>query len=154
MDSGKYVEVNIHGITYKFREDTYYSADGLWVAVDGNSARVGIGDHLYRSISPHLAFIELRAPGTEVTQGEEMGNFDLVKVDISIPSPVTGVIEEINEELLSNLWLLDSDPYGEGWLALFHLTDLTIDRQNLLDVNAYCTMIEAKEDVLSPDAGA
>ncbi len=144
MDSRKYVEVNIDGITYKFREDVYYSADGLWVAVDGKSARVGVGDHLYRSISPHLAFIELRLPGTEIRQGKEMGNFDLVKVDISIPSPVTGVIEEINEELLSNLWLLDSDPYGEGWLALFHLTDWTIDRQNLLDVNAYRTMLEAR----------
>jgi len=90
---------------------------------------------------------------TEVKQGEEMGNFDMVKVDMPIPSPVSGVIEEINEELESNLWLLHSDFYGEGWLALFRLTDFAADRQNLMDAEAYRAMLEGKEDMLSPGAG-
>jgi len=144
LDSERYVEVTIDGIIYKFREDVYYSDDGLWVALDGELARVGVGDHLCRSISPSLNFIELHPPGTKVRQGEEMGNFDMVKVDMPIPSPVSGVIEEINEELESNLWLLDSDPYGEGWLALFDLTDFITDRRNLLDVDAYRTILEVK----------
>jgi len=143
LDWERYVEVTIDGITYRFRDDVYYSADGLWVAVNGELARVGVGDHLCRSISPSLNLIELRHPGSRIRQGEEMGNLDMVKVDIPIPSPVSGLIKEINEELESNLWLLDSDPYGEGWLVLFSLTDFTTDRQNLLDVNAYRTMLEA-----------
>ena len=142
MKPETYIEATIDGITYKFREDFYYSTDGLWVAVVGSRGRIGVGDHLYRSISPSLSFIELRRPGSEVQQGKEMGNFDMVKVDMPIPSPVSGVIEEINEGLESNLWLLDSDPYGEGWLALFTLTDFTGDRQNLMDARAYCTMLE------------
>lgn len=142
MRPERYVEATIDSITYKFREDFYYSGDGLWVAVDGSFGRIGVGDHLYHLISPGLNFIELRRPGTEVQQGEEMGNFDMVKVDMPIPCPVSGVIEEINEELESNLWLLDSDPYGEGWLALFSLTDFAADRQNLMDAHAYRAMLE------------
>lgn len=149
MDSDRYVEVTIRGVAYKLREDVYYSADGLWVAVNEELARVGVGDHLCRSISPSLNFIELRRPGTKVRQGEQMGSFDMVKVDMPIPSPVSGIIEETNEELESNLWLLDSDPYGRGWLALINLTDFVADQQGLLDAHAYRTMLEVTEN-LSP----
>jgi glycine cleavage system H protein len=144
LDSKNCVEVTIDGITYKFREDVYYSADGLWVAVDEDSARVGVADHLYRSISPGLNFIELPRPGTEVKQGEEMGSFDMVKVDMPILSPVSGVIEEVNEELEGNLWLVDSDRYGEGWLTLVHLAEFDSDRRNLLDVDAYRSLLETE----------
>ncbi len=136
------MEATIEGVTYTFREDVYYSVDGLWVAVDGELARVGIGDHLYHAISPNLNLIALRPPGTEVRQGEEMGSFDLVKADIAIASPVSGVIEEINEELESHLWLVDTDRYGQGWLAVFRLTRFSTDRENLLDVHAYRAMLE------------
>ncbi|MCJ7619456.1 MAG: hypothetical protein MUP64_04470 [Anaerolineae bacterium] len=138
------MEATIHGVVYTFREDVYYSADGLWVAVDGELARVGIGDRLYGVISPNLNLIALRPPGTEVRQGEEMGSFDLVKADVAIPSPVSGVIEEINEELESHLWLVDTDRYNKGWLAVFRLTHFTTDRENLLDVHAYRAMLEVE----------
>ena len=134
----------IRGVAYIFREDVYYSADGLWVAVEGELARVGIGDWLYRLISPNLNLIALRPPGTEVRQGDEMGIFDMVKADVAIPSPVSGVIEEINEELESHLWLVDTDRYNKGWLAVFQLTQFTTDRENLLDVHAYRAMLEVE----------
>ena len=138
------MEATIDGVMYTFREDVYYSADGLWVAVDGELARVGVGDWLYRLISPNLNLIALRPPGTEVRQGEEMGIFDMVKADVAIPSPVSGVIEEINEELESHLWLVDTDRYDKGWLAVFQLTQFTTDRENLLDVHAYRAMLEVE----------
>jgi glycine cleavage system H protein len=138
------VEATIHGVVYTFREDVYYSAAGLWVAVGGDLARVGIGDCLYHAISPNLNLIALRPPGTEVRQGEEMGSFDMVKADIAIPSPVSGVIEEINEELESHLWLVDTDRYNRGWLAVFRLTQFTTDRENLLDVHDYRAMLEVE----------
>ncbi|MDH4208381.1 MAG: hypothetical protein OEV76_05870 [Anaerolineae bacterium] len=143
------MEATIHGVVYTFREDVYYSAAGLWVAVDGDLARVGIGDCLYHAISPNLNLIALRPPGTEVRQGEEMGSFDLVKADVAIPSPVSGVIEEINEELESHLWLVDSDRYNKGWLAVFRLTHFTTDRENLLDVHAYRAMLEVEGEASS-----
>jgi len=67
-------------------------------------------------------------------------------------------MEEINEELESNLWLLVSDLYGEGWLALFSLTDFAADRQNLMDADSYRAMLEARcesmKAVPSSEAGA
>lgn len=143
------MEATIDGVVYTLREDVYYSAAGLWVAVDGELARVGIGDCLYHAISPNLNLIALRPPGTEVGQGEEMGSFDLVKADVAIPSPVSGVIEEINEELESHLWLVDSDRYNKGWLAVFRLTHFTTDRGNLLDVHAYHAMLEVEGEASS-----
>ena len=136
------MEAAIDGIMYTFPEDVYYSADGLWVAVNGELGRVGIGDYLYRLISPNLNLVALRPPGTEVRQGEQMGSFDLVKADVAIPSPVSGVVEEINDELENHLWLVDSDRYGQGWLAIFRLTHFTTDLENLLDVHAYRAMLE------------
>jgi glycine cleavage system H protein len=136
------VEADIHGVEYTFRDDVYYSSDGLWVAVEGELGRVGIGDYLYRLISPNLNLIALRPAGTEVRQGEQMGSFDLVKADVAIPSPVSGVIEEINDELENHLWLVDGDRYGQGWLAVFRLTHFTEDRETLLDVHAYRAMLE------------
>jgi arsenate reductase len=150
-------EVIIDGVTYHFREDVHYSADGLWVAVDGQVARVGVGDHLRESISPGLSFIELREAGTRVKQGEEMGSFDMVKADVPILSPVSGIIRGINEELVSNLWLLDQDPYGQGWLAVFDLTNFAADRVSLLDVHAYRAMLrvglETRKPILFLSAG-
>lgn len=137
----RYVETTIDGLTYRFPEAAYYSADGLWVAVDGQYARVGVADYVCRCISPSLNFIEPRGPGTEVRQGEDMGRFDLVTIDVPILSPVSGVIQEINDELISNLWLLDSDPYGEGWLALVSLTDFAADRESLLDAQGYLDVL-------------
>lgn len=141
MGRESYAEITIDGITYRFPEHVYYSADGLWVALDGGLGRVGVGDYLCRSVSASLNFIHPRKPGTSVKQGEEIGSFDLVKVDVPISSPVTGVIQEINEELMSNLWLLDSDPYGDGWLALVRLTDFSADRENLMDAEAYLALL-------------
>jgi len=142
MDSERYIEATIDGVTYKFPEELHYSKDGLWVSVNGQIGRVGVGDYLYRCISPSLSFIEAHPPGTEVRQGEAMGSFELVKAEVPIPSPVTGIIEEINDDLMSNLWLLDSDPYGEGWLAFFRLSDFASDRRDLMDADAYRAMLE------------
>jgi len=79
LDSERYVEVTIDGIIYKFREDVYYSDDGLWVALDGELARVGVGDHLCRSISPSLNFIELHPEFRQIVlhgSGEETIRFE------------------------------------------------------------------------------
>ncbi len=138
------LEITIRGVTYHFREDVYYSADGLWVDVEEQVGRVGVGDHLREAISPGLSLIELCRPGTQIRQGEQMGIFDLVKADVPILCPVSGVVEGTNEELVSNLWLLDQDPYGRGWLAVVRLTDFAADRGTLLDVVAYCATLEAR----------
>jgi glycine cleavage system H protein len=82
-----------------------------------------------------------------------MGRFDLVRIDVPILSPVSGVIQEINDELISNLWLLDSDPYGEGWLALVSLTGFAADRERLLDAQGYLDVLReaAKSSMLMID---
>jgi glycine cleavage system H protein len=140
------VEVVRDGLTCTFPVNLYYSSNGLWVRAERDSVRVGIADHLYHCISPNLSSIEVAPPGTRLQQGKPMGSFDLVKADVSIPSPVSGVVAEINERLLNDLALLDDDRYGEGWLAVVGVDDFSLDRRGLMSAETYGAILAAGEN--------
>ena len=140
------VETVSDGHTCTFPVNVYYSSDGLWVRAERDSVRIGIADHLYHCISPNLSSIEISPPGTKLQQGKPMGSFELLKADVPIPSPVGGVVMEINERLLSDLALLDDDRYGEGWLAAVGVEHFASDRQGLMSAETYGASLEAREN--------
>jgi glycine cleavage system H protein len=139
------VEIVRDGLTCVFPVDAYYSSDGLWVREEGNSVRIGIADHLYHCISPNLSSIEISPPGTSLQLGKPMGSFELLKADVPIPSPIGGVVAEINERLLIDVALLDDDRYGEGWLAVVGVEDFASDRQGLMSAETYGVSLAPRE---------
>jgi len=96
-------------------EELHYTAEHEWVAISGSIASVGITDHAQRALGD-VVFVQSPAPGTRVTAGEACGEVESTKSVSDLFSPVDGEVTEVNPELEDDPGLVNSDPYGAGWL--------------------------------------
>ncbi|HEV3405579.1 MAG TPA: glycine cleavage system protein GcvH [Candidatus Dormibacteraeota bacterium] len=120
--------------------DRRYTKTHEWVAVDGKHATVGITDFAQSQLGD-VVFLELPKPGRKLDAGETFGVVESVKAASDLYSPVAGRISEVNEKLASKPELINSDPFGEGWIFKLEMTgDLPTD---LLDEDAYKKVAEA-----------
>lgn len=120
--------------------DRRYTKTHEWVAVDGKHATVGITDFAQSQLGD-VVFLELPKTGRKLDAGETFGVVESVKAASDLYSPVAGRISEVNEKLASQPELINSDPFGEGWIFKLEMTgDLPSD---LLDEDAYKKVAEA-----------
>jgi glycine cleavage system H protein len=96
-------------------EDLHYSKDHEWVRVDGNHAIVGITDFAQNSLGD-VVYVELPKVGDKFAANESFGSVESVKAVSEVFSPVTGVVQQINEALADDPETVNSDPYGNGWM--------------------------------------
>lgn len=102
-------------------EDNRYAKSHEYVHVDGGIATLGISDYAQKELGD-VVFVELPQVGSQVEANEEFGNIESVKAASELFSPVTGEVVEINEELASRPELVNTDPYGDGWMLKVKLT--------------------------------
>ncbi len=122
--------------------DRRYSKTHEWVAVDGKHATIGITDFAQSQLGD-VVFLELPSAGRKVAAREAFGVVESVKAASDLYSPVAGRISAVNDKLASKPELINSDPYGEGWILKLELAgDLPGD---LLDEAEYKKMTEATE---------
>lgn len=104
----------------------YHPDDHTWVRLEGDLARIGM-DELGQETAGDMAALFLLPAGTELRRGDEMGSCEAQKYVGALRAPVCGTVVEINERVLANPRLVNTDPYGEGWLILIrpaaHLAD-------------------------------
>ena len=101
-------------------EGLYYTKEHEWIRMDGTTAVLGITDHAQEMLTD-IVFIELPEAGDEV---EDMGEFAIVesvKSASPIFAPLAGTITEVNDALEDTPELMNSDPYGEGWIVKIEL---------------------------------
>lgn len=103
-------------------QDLKYAETHEWVRIDGENGRVGISDHAQAELTD-IVFVELPAMGAEVQAGHPIAVVESVKAASDIYSPVSGTVIEVNNALTSNPALVNTDPYGEGWLYIVKLKD-------------------------------
>ena len=115
-----------------FNPDLKYSKSHEWVRMDGDVAVIGISDFAQDALGD-LVFVNLPQVGDDVTAGEAFGDVESVKAVSDLMSPVTGVVCEINEELLDAPESLNNDPYGAWIIKVENVTDT----EELLDAAAY-----------------
>ena len=115
-----------------FNPDLKYTKSHEWVRMDGDVAVIGISDFAQDALGD-LVFVNLPQVGDEVTAGEAFGDVESVKAVSDLMSPVTGVVCEINEELLDAPENLNNDPYGAWIIKVENVTDT----EELLDAAAY-----------------
>ena len=96
-------------------EELKYTKDHEWVRIEGNTATVGITDFAQRELGD-IVFVEIETEGESVEQGEIFGTVEAVKTVSDLFMPLTGTVSEVNEELESEPELVNSDPYGRGWM--------------------------------------
>jgi glycine cleavage system H protein len=102
-------------------EDNRYAKSHEYVHVEGGIATVGITDYAQKELGD-VVFVELPQVGSQVEANEEFGNIESVKAASELFAPVTGEVVEINEELASRPELVNSDPFGDGWMMKVKLT--------------------------------
>ncbi|TGE32704.1 glycine cleavage system protein GcvH [Desulfosporosinus sp. Sb-LF] len=101
-----------------------YSKDHEYAKVEGNVVEFGITDHAQESLGD-VVFVELPDVGATVTAGKSYGTVESVKAVSDILASVSGKVVEVNTLVLDTPELLNSDPYGEGWLIKVEAEDLS-----------------------------
>lgn len=114
-----------------------YTKDHEWLRYDGDEAYVGISDFAQTELGD-LVFVNLPEVDDEVVAGEAFGDVESVKAVSDVLSPVSGVVVEINEELLDDASLINSDPYGAWFIKVGNITAT----DDLLTSDEYDAFIE------------
>ena len=117
-----------------------YSADHEWVRVDGTTVTIGITEYAQDALGD-VVFVEMPDPGRSVAAGESFSEVESTKSVSDIYAPVTGSVAEVNEALEAQPELLNSDPYGAGWICRIEINDPS-ELEGLMDADAYRTLTE------------
>jgi glycine cleavage system H protein len=115
-----------------------YSADHEWVRIDGTTARVGITDYAQDALGD-VVFVQAPTVGASVTSGDSFSEVESTKSVSDIYAPVDGVIAAVNDRLDSEPALVNSDPYGDGWLCEITMSSTIVD--HLMSPAAYRDLI-------------
>ena len=113
-------------------KELQYTKSHEWLLVEDGVATVGLTDFAQDALGD-IVFVNLPQPGDQVSAGEALGDVESVKAVSDVLSPVSGVVAEVNEELLDNPALVNEDPYG-AWLVQ---VEEVSDEEELLDAAAY-----------------
>ncbi|MEN6444662.1 MAG: glycine cleavage system protein GcvH [Candidatus Cloacimonas sp.] len=120
-------------------DDLFYTETHEWVRIDGDSAIVGISDFAQHELG-EIVFVELPEIGHNVAAGEPCGSIEAVKAAEDLISPISGKVEEKNNELEDSPDLINKSPYEEGWLFKIKLSNKD-EMENLLSAAEYQKLI-------------
>ena len=141
----EFLETTVDKFIFKVATDRFYSSEGLWAQAEGNHIRIGLSDFLQQR-SGDVAFAEVKPLETSVVVGEEVASIETIKVTISLTSPVTGRIVEVNPAMSTRPEIINQDPYGEGWLAVIEADHWETERTALMDAQAYFNLMKGQAE--------
>ncbi|MDO9177741.1 MAG: glycine cleavage system protein GcvH [Agitococcus sp.] len=122
--------------------DLKYATSHEWARLDGDIITVGITDHAQEALGD-LVFVELPEVGDSVNAGDEAGVVESVKAASDIYAPVSGEVVEINPALEDTPELINSDPYGEGWMYKIKVSDLA-ELDDMMSADEYDAQVSAE----------
>lgn len=115
--------------------DLLFTKDHEWIRFDGDTATVGITDFAQGELGD-IVYVEIETKGETLNKEEVFGSVEAVKTVSDLFMPVSGEILEINDKLEKNPELVNSDPYGHGWMVKIKITNST-EKQDLLSADDY-----------------
>lgn len=122
-------------------DDLRYSSDHEWVKTEGDVVRIGITDYAQDALGD-VVFVQLPDVGAEVAAGAAFGEVESTKSVSEIYAPVAGTVLEVNGELDGSPELVNTDPYGAGWIVTLRPSEAgAVD--GLLDAAGYAAITEA-----------
>lgn len=116
-------------------DDLYYTESHEWVRPEGENARVGITDHAQAELTD-VVFVELPKVGAQAEARGQIAVVESVKAASDIYAPIKGTVVEVNKALEGNPALINTDPFGEGWIFVLKI-DSPGDVKQLKDAAAY-----------------
>ena len=124
-----------------FPDNLRYTKDHEWILLNGNEATVGITDFAQGELGD-IVYVEIESLGKKFNTGEVFGAVEAVKTVSELYLPVAGTISEVNPVLGKSPELVNSDPYGEGWMIKVTL-DNPAEVNELMDATAYKNLVGA-----------
>ncbi|CAM3808546.1 MULTISPECIES: glycine cleavage system protein GcvH [Sphingobacterium] len=122
-----------------FPAELKYTKDHEWIRVEGDEAVVGITDFAQRELGD-IVFVDINTVGEEVAANEVFGTIEAVKTVSDLFLPVAATILSVNDAIDASPELVNSDPYGEGWIVRIKLN-------NAADVDALLSADQYKEEI-------
>jgi len=124
-----------------FPSELKYTKDHEWVRVEGDEAVIGITDFAQRELGD-IVFVDINTVGEEVAANEVFGSVEAVKTVSDLFMPVASTVLSINDAIDASPELVNSDPYGEGWIIRVKLNN-TADVDGLLSAEEYQSEVNA-----------
>lgn len=122
-----------------YPDNVRYTKDHEWVRVEGNEAFIGITDFAQHELGD-IVYIEVESVGQHMEHGAVFGTVEAVKTVSDLYLPLSGTILELNPKLNANPELVNTDPYGDGWMVRMKPDDITA-ADNLMDAAAYEALV-------------
>jgi len=127
---------------YDMPDELYYTKDDSWVRVEGTKVTIGMTD-FFQQEAGDIVFVDLPEEEDEVEEGEICGKIQSRKWIANLVAPVSGEILEINEDLEDDPELINSDPYGKGWILVIEAgDDLEAELEKLIHGDAVPGFLE------------
>ena len=124
-----------------FPSELKYTKDHEWVRVEGNEAFIGITDFAQRELGD-IVYIDINTIGEEISKDKVFGTVEAVKTVSDLYMPVTATVLEVNAALNDSPELVNSDPYGQGWMVKATISDIS-QLDELLTAEAYQALVGA-----------
>jgi glycine cleavage system H protein len=124
-----------------FPENLRYTKDHEWIRLEGETAVIGITDFAQRELGD-IVYVEIETVGKSLAAETIFGTVEAVKTVSDLYLPISGTISELNPALASSPELVNTDPYGEGWMIKMKV-DNPADVNALMDAAAYSNVVGA-----------
>ena len=139
----EYLETTVDKFIFKVATDRLYTPEGLWAKNEGSLVRIGVTD-FFQQRNGDMAFVNLQPVGKMLELNDEVASVETIKVNLSLSSPVTGKILNINQKAFTKPEIINQDPYGEGWLCDLSVNNWTEESKKLMSPEQY--FIKMKKD--------
>ena len=123
----------------KIPENLRYTKDHEWILIEGKTGTIGITDYAQGELGD-VVFIDIDPNLKEIKRGQSFGTIEAVKTVSDLYAPCNGKVLEINSALANSPEIVNSDPYGGGWMVKIEIKDLD-ELEDLLDSTAYSQML-------------
>ena len=121
-----------------FPKNLKYTKDHEWIMIDGDTATIGITEFAQRELGD-IVYVEIETVGKTLEAEAVFGTVEAVKTVSDLFLPIAGTITEVNPALAATPELVNSDPYGEGWMVKMKVKNAA-DIQELMDADAYAAV--------------
>jgi len=142
-----FLETTVDKFTFRVAADRFYTHEGVWAKAEGHYVRIGLSDFVQQR-SSDITFADVKPVGTVLACGDELASIETIKVNISLGSPASGKIVEVNPDMEMAPEVINQDPFEKGWIAVIEASDWETDQRQLLDAPAYFAKMkfEAEEE--------
>ncbi len=123
----------------RFPDNVKYTKDHEWISIDGKIGTIGVTDYAQGELGD-VVFVDIDPNVKEITKGESFGTIEAVKTVSDLFAPCSGKIIELNKSLEDSPELINSDPYGLGWMVKVEINDES-ELNDLLDSKAYQELV-------------